>query len=306
MVIEQLYAAHRAELLRLGYRLLGSVTEAEDVVQDIFVSLESRAGLDQVENWSAYLKKTTVNRCLNALRAAKRKRAAYPGTWLPEPLADQADQPSEALERKETLGYALLFVLERLTPAERAAYVLREAFDMSYADIAAMLDKTEPACRKLFSRAARKLADGAPAAEVPHGTVSALADVFVKAARSGDFQPLVGLLTEQATLWSDGGGVVKAALNPIYGRERIVAFFEGIARKGVSLRGEQRTMQLNGQTAVAICRQGEPVFVFCFDFEPTTGKLRNMYAIKNPEKLAHLASRRHGPSQIGDDKCLIE
>ncbi|MCD9021788.1 sigma-70 family RNA polymerase sigma factor [Cohnella silvisoli] len=296
--MEQLYSLYRTDLFKLAYRMLGSVTEAEDVIQDLFVTLQTQENRNDIANWKAYLLKMTTNRCINVLRSARRLRVSYPGTWLPEPLYESNDQPQHIIERQEGLSYALLVLMERLTPSERAVYVLRTAFDFPHPQIAEFLGKTEASCRKMYSRAAAKLnlTDGSETSTLRLDT--RVTEAFVQSVESGNYRKLVELLMEEVTLWSDGGGVVRSAFNPILGLSRAIAFFEGVAKKNVALVGNFRQVLLNGEPALILYQGGIPSLVLCFDYEQREGKVRNVYWIRNPHKLSHL------PKLISEDVTL--
>lgn len=254
MELEAAYQTYRPLLQSIAYRMIGSVTEAEDIVHDLFLNY-NRLPLEDVNNMKAYLIKAVTNRSLNYLESARKKREVYAGMWLPEPLADsRGDNPAEKLVREETLSYALLVVLEQLTPVERAVFILREALAYDYRDIAACLDKSEANCRKIFSRAKQKVQQESAYPPKAVGWEEPLVAKFLQAANTGDFHEVIDLLTEDAVLMSDGGGKVRAALRPIQTRARVFAFLQGIATKG-SFAGENRLAAINGEPAIADTRR---------------------------------------------------
>lgn len=290
--VDRLYREYKPLLTSIAYRMLGSMSEAEDAVQDVFVSLSRRKG-GAIDHPKAYLVKMVTNRALNMMKAAPRRRENYPGPWLPEPLIepDEADAPLGRLLRQERLGYALLVLLQSCTPPERAVFVLRESFGYDYADIAGWLDKTESACRKIFSRAAAKLgrtprAAAEAAGAAAHGAMDRFVASFAEALQSGRPEAFVHLLAEDAVLLSDGGGNVRAALNPIAGSARIAAFFAGIARKG-SLDGRLRRVRISGQPGLLLERPARPPMAFAFAPDPAAGAIAEVYLISNPDKLTH-------------------
>lgn len=321
LYVEQLYREYKPLLASIAYRMLGSVAEAEDAVQDVFVAVSRQRELD-LRHPKAYLVKLLTNRALNMMKAAPRQREHYPGPWLPEPIIapDAQDDPQERALRQEQLGYALLVLLQACTPLERAVFVLRESFGYSHSDIAAILDKGEAACRKIYSRAAAKIGENRRPADnaALDGFIDRCLASFAQALATGKFEPFIQLLTEDAVMLSDGGGIVRAALNPILGRRRIAAFFTGIARKG-SITGQFRLARLSGQRGLLLLREGRPPFAFAFAFAfgpgvaragagpsaeadadadaggwagaPTeaaaeTGAIQAIYLISNPEKLS--------------------
>jgi len=292
LAVERLYREYKPLLMSIAYRMLGSMSEAEDAVQDVFVSFSRQSGAE-IEHPKAYLVKMVTNRALNMMKAAPRQRESYPGPWLPEPIieTDDAEAPLGRLIRRERLGYALLVLLQTCTPPERAVFVLRESFGYDYADIAAMLDKSEAACRKIFSRASAKI--GHPHREAAEDEASDPAmDRFVRsfadALETGRPEAFVHLLADDAVLLSDGGGIVRAALNPIEGPARIAAFFAGIAGKG-ALAGHWRRVRISGQRGLLLERDGLPPIAFALDTDDRLGKVREIYLVSNPHKLTRIS-----------------
>lgn len=285
--VEQLYRTYKPLLVSIAYRMLGSISEAEDAVQDVFVSV-SKLGGSGISHPKAYLVKMVTNRVLNVMKAAPRKRESYPGQWLPEPVIelDSEAQPQEQLLRRERLGYALLVLLQTCTPPERAVFVLRESLGYEYADIAAIMNKSEAACRKIYSRAAGKIGHRPHSEQEP--TLDASIDRFVRsfaqAIDTGRFEALLHLLTEDAVLLSDGGGIVRSALNPIISRKRVMAFLSGISRKG-SLTGELRFVMISGQRGLLLLRKDHPPFAFMLQPDDGFNAIEAIYLVSNPEKL---------------------
>lgn len=290
--VDQLYRDYKPLLAAIAYRMLGSVGEAEDAVQDVFVSLSKLDPDTEIAYAKAFLVKMVANRALNMMKAAPRQREHYPGQWLPEPVIalDSDEEPQERLLRRERLGYALLVLLQTCTPPERAVFVLRESFGYEYADIAAILDKSEPACRKIFSRAAAKIGHRPDEENEPalDASIEQFVDSFAQAIDTGRFAPFIRLLTDDAVMLSDGGGLVRAALNPITSRERIAAFFAGIAAKG-SLVGRLHRVTISGQPGLLLQRDGAPPFAFAFEPTADYGAVRAVYLVSNPEKLTRVA-----------------
>lgn len=288
--VDKLYHEYKTLLASIAYRMLGSMSEAEDAVQDVFVAVSKLGGID-ISHPKAYLVKMITNRTLNLMKSAPRKREHYPGQWLPEPIIEfsSEDEPQEYVLRRERLGYALLVLLQTCTPPERAVFVLRESLGHDYADIAVMLDKSEAACRKIYSRAAAKIG------QRPHTenevALEASIDRFVKsfaqAIDTGRFETFIHLLTEDAVMLSDGGGIVRAALRPIEGRNRIVAFFAGIAGKG-SLTGQLRRVWISEQRGLLLLRENRPPIAFALEPDDDFSAIRAVYLISNPEKLTRI------------------
>ncbi|MCK9861047.1 sigma-70 family RNA polymerase sigma factor [Paenibacillus sp. ATY16] len=290
--IEQLYREYKPLLTSIAYRMLGSMSEAEDAVQDVFVTVSRLDGIE-ISHPKAYLVKLLTNRVLNVMKSAPRKRESYPGQWLPEPVSDGAPEfsPLDNVIQHEQLGYALLVLLQSCTPPERAVFVLRESFGYEYAEIAAMLDKSEAACRKIFSRASAKIGHSSSLNEENKATLDESMTRFVQsfseAIYTGRLESFIHLLTDDAVMLSDGGGIVRSALNPILGPHRIIAFLEGIARKG-AFEGSWQPIVVSGQQGLMQIQDNKPVKVYLFEPDEQTGKIRSVYAISNPEKLTRI------------------
>ncbi|MDD7939893.1 RNA polymerase sigma-70 factor [Actinomycetospora lutea] len=283
------FTEQRPRLFGLAYRMLGSAHDAEDVVQDAWLRWAGHG--DTVDNPAAWLTTVVTRLCLNRLDSARARRETYVGPWLPEPIltTDPAAGPAATVEERESVSLALLTTLERLTPPERAVYVLREAFGHSHAEVAAVLDVTEAGSRQLHTRARRHLA------AVPTvSTVStAPADVgpllarFVAAAREGDLAGLEDLLAADVTVWSDGGGKVSAARRPVRGRDAVARFLVGILGPG-RWRGTGAAVEINGAPAVVAFVDGELAGVLTIEGD---GAVQTVRILRNPEKLAFLAGQ---------------
>jgi len=286
---ERLYQTYKPYLMAVAYRMLGSVSDAEDVVQDLFVSLQAPSA-EPIRSPKAYLSKLVTNRCLNVLKSAKRKKETYLGIWLPEPLLQaEGTDPLDAVERSETISYAFMLLLESLTPAERAVYVLREAFDTDYRDIAEFMGKSEANCRKIYSRAKKKI-EGAAAegrGRIGFGTEERLVARFVDAFRTGAIPELLKLLADDAVFFSDGGGVVRAAIRPIYTRPRVATMLQVLADNKLK-DAEVHEMTVNGSKGLLFVRNGIVLATVSFDWSPDTYEIRRIYTVLNPEKLKHL------------------
>ena len=249
------FAPVRPRLFGIAYRMLGSAAEAEDVVQDVWMRWQS-TNRGTVDNPPAYLATATTRLCINLTQSAHSRRESYIGTWLPEPVDTSAD-PGIGAERAEALKLAVLLLLEKLTPKERAAYVLREAFDYSYDQIASILQMEEANARQLVSRARKHIADGRRAS-VSLNEQRRFLEAFIAAAQKGDMAALEGLFTEDVVSYSDGGGLVRAAGIPVTGRKRVATFIAAVSTrvwKGVTL----DWVETNGQAAVFILRDGVPI-----------------------------------------------
>ncbi|RNB56312.1 sigma-70 family RNA polymerase sigma factor [Brevibacillus gelatini] len=286
--MEQVYRKYKGLMFSLAYQMTGSVAEAEDIVQETFVALAD-ANINDILHVKSYLCKAVTNRCLDTLKSARWKREQYVGEWLPEPLFDDrgAHDPLHAVIAEESVSYSLLVLLDTLSPAERAVYVLRTALDLEYRAIAEMLDKTEASCRKLYSRAQQRLkASGLPQNTVPARSRK-LIEQLIQAISRADATALVQLLTEDAVLISDGGGKARAALRPIFSGKRVAAFWLGVWPKWAD-HSAIEIRSINGEDGIAVYSQGELKVTIQLRLSQEKDRIERMYMIVNPEKLAHL------------------
>jgi len=239
------FAAHRPLLFSIAYRMLGSSSDAEDVVQDAYLRWQ-RAGADDVRSAKDYLSATVTRLSIDHLRSARVRREVYVGPWLPEPLVgvDEHD-PLAATTLAESLSTAFLVLLERLTPTQRAAFLLREVFAFDYADVARILDTTEANGRQLVQRAKQHIASGRPRFSADRKAASALSERFLKATSDGDLDALVEMLSADALAYADGGGKFAAARRPIVGSERVARFVVSVVAKWRGA-GEVRVSAVNG------------------------------------------------------------
>jgi len=290
------FEPHRRRLLGLAYRMLGSMAEAEDAVQEAYLRWHD-ADRGSVEDPRAFLMTTTTRICLDVLKSARLKREEYVGPWLPDPITDTASlAPDTQTELAEDLSVALLLALDRLSPLERAAFLLHDVFDYSFAQVAAALDRTEAACRQLASRARTRLREERPRGLTPPrgapGTIdprhAALVTAFVNAARSGNIESLKSLLAADARLVTDSGGKVPAALNVIEGAERVAAFLAGVVRKGWTEDMSVRVAMVNGLPGLLVhTSQGLVQTNAC---ELAGDVIKTIYVVRNPDKLKHLSA----------------
>jgi RNA polymerase sigma-70 factor (ECF subfamily) len=275
----------RPRLFGIAYRMLGSAAEADDIVQDVWLRWQA-TDRSVVENPPAFLATTTTRMCINFSQSAQSRRESYVGPWLPEPV-DTSSDPALGAERAEALGLAILLLLEKLSPTERAAYVLREAFDYSYRQIADILQMEEANTRQLVSRARKHIADGrrTPASSEEQ---QRLLEAFIGAAQKGDLAALEGLFAENVVSYSDGGGVVRtAARAPVSGRERVAKFVAAFASHfwiGITL----RWIETNGQGSVLLSRDGISVALVTID--ASAQGIDQIMWIMRPSKLAAIST----------------
>jgi RNA polymerase sigma-70 factor, ECF subfamily len=290
------FEPHRRRLLGLAYRMLGSIADAEDAVQEAYLRWHG-ADRENIAEPRAFLITTTTRICLDALKSARLRREEYVGPWLPDPVTDTAAlAPDTQAEMAEDLSVALLLALDRLSPLERAAFLLHDVFDYSFTQVADTLGRNEAACRQLASRARTRVREARPAGAIPTRAGSSSVDAkhaelvsaFITALRSGDVATLTRLLASDARLVSDGGGKVAAALNVIEGAERVAAFLAGVARKGLSNDTTVRFDTINGLPGLIVSGPNGLVQTNAFEIEGDVVKA--IYVVRNPDKLRHLAS----------------
>jgi RNA polymerase sigma-70 factor (ECF subfamily) len=314
------FEPHRRFLVGLAYRMLGSVAEAEDVAQDAFLRWNG-ADRASVAEPRAFLARTASRLCLDRMKSASAQRERYVGTWLPEPVIEPASWampaamtdamtdatigatagatvavtlggaidrgPHGAMALAEDISFALLMTLERLSPLERAAFLLHDVFDMEFRDIAEVLERSEAACRQLAARGRDHVRDERPRFETTAAASSRLTDAFHAAMLDGNLPALAQLLADDVVLYTDGGGKRNAALNPVYGRDKILRFITGLAGKG---------WLPDPALAERVRINGNPGFVLHGDEGPETialevsgGRIVALYGVRNPDKLRHLA-----------------
>ncbi len=282
------FLQHRAQLFGLAYRMLGMVAEAEDVVQEVYLRWQ-KADRSQIDSARAWLTAATTRLCIDHLRSARYRRENYVGVWLPEPLVDESvGAPDAVAAMADSLRMAFLVVLEELSPVERAVFLLREAFDYEYAEIGAIVGKSEVNCRQIFRRARTRLAER-PAAEnaaaMGGPAVEQAVQRFVRACTHGELGDFLELLSANAMLYTDGGGRVRSALRPIRTADHIGRFFIGIRRRGFA--GARMTpVQVNGEPGLLIDRLDGHRMVAAFALEGE--HIRAIYMVTNPDKLRHL------------------
>ncbi len=274
----------RPRLLALAYRMLGSAADAEDAVQDTYLRLQQTDGVKSLEAW---LVKATTRQCIDRLRKAKR-RAEYVGPWLPEPVPHTWEEAAaDQLELAESLSMAFLVLLESLSPAERAAYLLREVFDYEFEEIASLLDKTPVNVRQITARAKRRLAQKERRYPAEASQADDLAHRFFTACRTGDIDSIESLLSEEVIYYSDGGGNAPAAPRPLLGRHRVANLLTVVFRK------RQRvcvlsTSVVNGQPGVVFSQDGQAIHILTFAAEE--GRIGRVYSVVNPDKLHRWSS----------------
>jgi RNA polymerase sigma-70 factor (TIGR02957 family) len=279
------FVAHRNLLFTVAYEMLGSAADAEDVVQETWLRWVG-VDHDTVRDKRAYLVRITTRQALGRLRTLRRRKESYVGPWLPEPLLTAPDVAEDA-ELAETVSMAMMLVLETLSPTERAVFVLREAFDVGYDEIAAAVDKSPAAVRQIAHRARQHVDARRPREVVSPTEVRAALEAFRHALETGDPQGLLDVLAPEVVLVSDGGGVKRAALRPIVGAEKLVRYvLGGIGKAQVTLSTEPAVV--NGNPALVLRVDGEVDGVMAVRVEDA--RIAGLYYVRNPQKLTRIAS----------------
>jgi len=283
------YEGLRPLMFSIAYRMLGSVSEAEDVVQEAYLRLH-RALADGavVESPKAFLSTVTTRLAIDAVRAARARREAYIGVWLPEPLlTDTAPDPADRAEMDDSLSFAFIVLLQSLSPVERAVFLLRDVFDYGYDEIAQIVQKSEDNCRQIFARARKRIDAGKPRFDASPEDRRALATRFFDAARRGDMDSLITFLAADAAFYGDGGGKAHAYPRPVLGRERVLLVVQSIFKVGHMLNATARPATINGQPGIlSFDAEGRLVNVMALDI--ADGAIQAIRSIVNPDKLDHL------------------
>ena len=282
--IEQ-FNQYRPLLFSIAYRMLCSQMEAEDMVQESFLRWQT-VSTAEVQSVKAYLTSVITRLCIDHLRSAKVQRETYVGPWLPEPLVgDQPPGTDRSVALAESLSMAFLVLLERLTPIERAVFLLREVFDYDYSEIASIVDKSEANCRQLVRRARQHISAQRPRFDPIPEQQERLTVQFMETCARGDMPGLLSLLADDITVWSDGGGKVTAARRPIVGADRVAHLFITIQSK-IPPGLVTKAAWINGQPGLISYLNGQPENVLIFDI--AAGQIQTIYAVRNPDKLQRI------------------
>lgn len=290
-VAEDLFEPHRGMLFSVAYRMLGSVAEAEDTVQEAWLRW-NRADRSEIADPRSYLVKLTTRAAIDQLRRARAEREVYVGTWLPEPLVTEPDIADDAM-LADSVSMAMLVVLETLSPLERTVFVLREAFGFSHAEIADVLERSEESVRQLAHRARRHVEARRPRFESDRRLRRQATERFMAAAVGGDINALMEVLAPDVTLWSDGGGKVRAPRRPIHGAEKVARFFAAVMGD-VPPGSAGRIVEVNGGPALLVHVDEVPITVLTLDLDPGSRRIAALHLVGNPDKLAGLAAGTPG------------
>jgi RNA polymerase sigma-70 factor (ECF subfamily) len=296
------YEDLRPLLFSIAYRMLGSVAEAEDIVQDAFVRYQAALAdpSTEIESPKAYLSAVTTRLAIDHLRSARHRKESYVGEWLPEPLLtdEAALDGARYVEEADSLSMAFLLVLERLSPVERAVFLLHDVFDYGYDEVAGIVRKSEDNCRQLASRARRRVREEKPRFEASRRERDELAARFFDAVGDGDMDGLIELLAADVVVYGDGGGKVPSWPRPIVGRDRVARLMQGVGEKVRAVGARMQLTEVNGQPgALWYDESGRLVSVMALDV--ANGAVQAIRSIVNPEKLAHLGR------PLGDFRALL-
>lgn len=274
-------------LFGIAYRMLSSVADAEDILQDAWLKW-SAVDADQIEQPRAYLARTVTNLALNRIKSATMRRETYVGPWLPEPLVIAEEDAGRDVERAETISLAMLVVLETLSPLERAVFVLKEVFGFSFAEIAGMLDRSEASVRQVGSRARSHVQARRPRYDAPADVRRRITDEFLAACLGGDLNQVMELLAPEVTAWTDGGGKIRAALRPLHGADKVARWILGVLATQLPDVGIHRVL-VNGQPGLLVTSAGAPDDVVAVD-PGKDGRIEAIRLIRNPDKLQHISA----------------
>lgn len=281
------FESHRDLLIGVAYRMLGSVSDAEDIVQDAWLRWREAGDIAAPRGW---LVRVVTRLCLDRLKSARVRREHYFGTWLPEPLVEAHAVPAPDIEIDDSVSIALLLVLEKLSPVERAGFLLHDVFGYDFTEIAGILDKSEPACRKLVSRARERVRAERPRFAANRAEHEELLQRFLAACRGGEIEPLLNLFGEDIALYSDGGGKASAVPEVLTDRAVIAKFFIRIVRNLTAARHEIRATRFNGAPGVLFLVDG--VLVTALSLDVRDGRITAIFGHRNPDKL-----REFNPSE---------
>jgi RNA polymerase sigma-70 factor (ECF subfamily) len=283
------YTEYRPLMFSIAYRMTGSVSDAEDIVQEAFLRVARQPADEEAASPKAYLATVTTRLAIDHLRSARVRREAYVGTWLPEPLVgDGEPDPAEHAEMSDSLSMAFLVLLESLSPAERAVFLLREVFGYEYREIAEITGKTEAACRQTFARARRRIDEGRPRFETSRAEGEELTSLFLDVARGGDMSPLFERLAPDVLFYGDSGGQGEITfIAPVYGREKVAEIVRAQIERTVQLGAILEAVWVNGQPGM-LARDADGGLIAVIAFDVLDGQVQAIRAVANPDKLRHI------------------
>jgi RNA polymerase sigma-70 factor (ECF subfamily) len=299
VALEQVFLDERPRLFQIAYRLMGTVSDAEDALQDVYVKVRTQQASD-VRSPRPYLTQAVVRRCLDEWKSARRRREQYVGPWLPEPLAAHENNPAQQAEISDSVSLAFLVMLESLSPVERAVFLLHDVFQYPFDEISTIVEKTPEACRQLAHRARQRAAEHRPRYPASPEKHRQLVQRFMHAVGTGDLTELQAVLAGDVTAYSDGGGLTAAARAPIHGLDRVTRFLLGLRSKAERLGHavELRPCEVNGSPGMLQLVGGR--LHALVSFESDGERIRRLFSILNPEKLASIATA-HGVKGVWQD-----
>jgi RNA polymerase sigma-70 factor (TIGR02957 family) len=282
------FTQYQPLMFSIAYRMTGSVSDAEDIVQEAF--LRAARTTHTMDNPKAYLATVTTRLAIDQLRSARVRRESYVGTWLPEPLLTQSDDPAELAETSDSLSMAFLVLLESLSPPERAVFLLREVFGYGYPEIAEVTGKTEAACRQIFARARRRIDEGRPRLETSRAEGEELTGLFLAAARGGDMNSLIQKLAPDVLFYGDNGGAFAGTfVSPLVGRDRVAKVLRVQLARTMKLGYSLTAARVNRQPGLVI-KDADGGLIAVIAFDVLDGQVQAIRAVANPDKLRHLGA----------------
>ena len=286
--LQAIFAQYRPRLQAIAYRMLGTIEDTEDMVQETFIKWQ-QVSLQEIQSPQAYLTTIITRLCIDYLRSARVRREQYMGTWLPEPIVSHKfDEPKEMVELADSLAMAFLVMLERLSPIERAVFLLREVFEYDYDEISSIVDKNATNCRQIVRRAKQHLRINRSRFKASLDQQERLTQKFIAACDRGDLPGLIDLLAADIILCSDGGGKVKALLKPMQGATKVARFLIAIRRSKLIPQYDLELVRANGQIGIIYSLEGVVQNVATFEF--TARHIQSIYFVRNPDKLRRIFS----------------
>ncbi|MGL6339961.1 MAG: RNA polymerase sigma-70 factor [Waterburya sp.] len=284
----EIFNQSRPRLQAIAYRMLGSITDAEDMVQETFIKWQ-QASLLEIKNPPAYLTTIITRLCIDRLRSARVQREQYVGTWLPEPIVSNNFEPQAIVELADSLAMAFLVMLEKLSPIERAVFLLREIFDYDYAEISTIINKSPTNCRQIVRRAKQHLGDSHSRFHSSVNNAQQLTEKFIQACDRGDLSGLIALLAADVTFYSDGGGKVTALLKPMQGAIKVARFLIALRRSRLTPDYTFKQVRVNGQAGVICVADNQIESVITFEIVGCC--IQSIYVVRNPDKLGHMIAQ---------------
>ncbi len=286
--LKDLYSGYQPLLFSIAYRMLGSVSDAEDIVHDVYLQISEKT-IEQVENKKAYLCKMVTNRCIDYFKSARYKREVYIGPWLPEPLILKDNDPISEVMNQEALSFAFLLLLEKLNPIERAIFILREVLGYDYKEVSQIVDRSEPNCRKILSRVKKQFPLKEVSTGKPEPKNKETIQAFVSALYQGNIQKLEELLVKEVTLYSDGGGNVYAALKPVISNDLVTRFVLNIMKQNHHADEPAVVKMVNVNGELGLLVRGKDNILTVISFHVKNDQITDIYIVRNPEKLKHVS-----------------